>query len=132
MSTKTIDREPSDLLQRVVKAFEDLEKHIQSIELEMSDLETQGMINASYWWKKHEYLYLVHPTDDTGYRKREYIGNDAEKVKAAKDAVERYEAWCKLSVKLEVLKGKRLHAMASVSNILYLLKSSQLNMWRNS
>lgn len=132
MNHKTEEKTSSELLQKVVKAFEDLESHIESIEWEMSDLETQGMINASYWWKADQYLYLVHPVDDSGYRKREYIGNDPDKIAAAKAAVERYESWTKLSVKLEVLKGKRLHVMASANNILYLLKSSQLNMWRAS
>ena len=39
-------------------------------------------------WREGRYLYLVHPQHD-GERKREYVGTDPKKIKAAQDAIAR-------------------------------------------
>lgn len=62
---------------------------IQTDEFNMEQLKKAGISYAGTWWKARKYLYLVHPSDGFGYRKREYIGADAEKVQAALAGIER-------------------------------------------
>ena len=52
-------------------------------EAELKRLDTAGRIYATPHYRKGRYLYLLHPTDSTGSRKREYIGANPERVAEA-------------------------------------------------
>lgn len=66
-----------------IKASIDLE------EAEMKTLKDAGLIYAGTWYKSGKYLYLIHPSDGFGYRKREYVGAEPEKIAAALEGIER-------------------------------------------
>jgi len=55
---------------------------------DLADLKAQGINYAGTTWKNGKYLYLVYPDEGNG-RRREYIGADEEKCKAALDALDR-------------------------------------------
>lgn len=56
-----------------------LEKRRAILE-EMERLEAQGLTDANPHWREGKYLYLIHPTQPDGSRRREYVGNDPERV----------------------------------------------------
>jgi len=89
-----------------------------------NDIKRAGLIYATEHWREGRYLYLVHPQHD-GERKREYVGTDPKKIKAAQDAIARardydalaerarqieatlYEGGQRLASAVDYLSGKR-------------------------
>lgn len=66
-----------------------LESAIEAEQEKIRLLRELGITRAGVWWKAGKYLYLIHPSDGFGYRHREYVGADPEKVKAALDSIQR-------------------------------------------
>ena len=56
---------------------------------EVTHLEGQGMTDAQPHWREGRYLYLIHPTQADGSRRREYVGNDPARGGPALALVER-------------------------------------------
>lgn len=55
---------------------------------ELARLDAAGRIYATPHWRDGRYLYLIYPTDGAGSRRREYVGADPDKIKAALAGVE--------------------------------------------
>ncbi len=55
----------------------------------MATLKKEGLIYASEHWREGKYFYLIHPTQPSGERKREYIGTDQKRIAKAKAAMRR-------------------------------------------
>lgn len=70
----------------IVRAL--MDRH-QGIREELEKLEHQGITEASPHWRAGKYLYLIHPTQKDGTRKREYIGNDSDRVNDALAMIDR-------------------------------------------
>ena len=79
---------------------------IQQLEHQIETLKKLGTVNASLHYRAERYLYLIHPTDKEGNRKREYVGADPEKIKAATESVNRYYKAQDLERKLNTEKTK--------------------------
>lgn len=77
------------LISEVSEQVRTIQAAIQTDEFNMEQLRKAGICYAGVWWKAGKYLYLVHPSDGFGYRQREYIGADPEKVQAALDSIKR-------------------------------------------
>lgn len=65
-----------------------LDAELATAQKRMAQLKRAGLIYATEHWREGRYLYLVHPQHD-GERKREYVGTDPKKIKAAQDAIAR-------------------------------------------
>lgn len=81
-----------------------------AVEAEMQDLEEVGLCEATLIaeWRNAEegeprgpYYRLVYPTDDHSHRRREYVGNKAERVATAKAAIGRYRRHRELRQELQ-------------------------------
>lgn len=77
------------LISEITEQVRQLQEAIQLDEFNMEQLKKAGISYAGVWWKAGKYLYLVHPSDGYGYRQREYIGADPEKVQMAMDSLKR-------------------------------------------
>jgi hypothetical protein len=73
-----------------------LRGELEEIQGRMATLKKAGLIYAGIHMKDGKYMVLVHPSEGGGdQRRREYIGNDPQKMQEARDAVQRakdYEA----------------------------------------
>lgn len=82
----------SSIEQLISEISEQVRQLNEAIEIEqhnMNQLDKAGIKYAGIWWKDGKYLYLVGASDGFGSRKREYIGADPVKVKAAMDSLKR-------------------------------------------
>lgn len=79
------------VIHEVSEQVRQLQEAIQIEQQNMNQLDKAGIKYAGLWWKDGKYLYLVGASDGFGYRKREYIGADPEKVQAAMDSLKRGE-----------------------------------------
>ena len=101
-----------------------LDAELATAQKRMAQLKRAGLVYATEHWREGRYLYLVHPQHD-GERKREYVGTDPKKIKAAQDAIARardydalaerarqieatlYEGGQRLASAVDYLSGKR-------------------------
>lgn len=63
---------------------------IAELERKIRELEKLGTVNASLHYKAGRYLYLIHPTHESGDRVRQYIGTQPEKIREAQESVNRF------------------------------------------
>ena len=68
------------------------------------------------------YLYLVHPTAPDGSRKRENVGKDPEKIKAALARLDRFKRHSQVTQEISTLSGKIETTNRELENILQHLK----------
>ncbi len=85
----------ADLAEGIKQVVEALQEKINDLTAKLVEIEYQGVINATPYYKDGKYLQLIHPMTN-GERVREYVGADPEKVQEALAAVERYKAWVEL------------------------------------
>lgn len=78
-----------ELLIQIGEQIRTLKEKIDAEQIIMDELKKAGLIYAGTWWKGGKYLYLIHPSDGFGYRKREYIGADTEKIAEAMAGIDR-------------------------------------------
>lgn len=78
------------LLRQIEQLSIEKMNNIQRLEEKIKELRKLGTVNASLHYRTRRYLYLIHPTNSNGHRKREYVGAKPEKIKAAQEAVNRY------------------------------------------
>ena len=107
--------DPHATLVIVDQAITYLRSRRETLEAEATRLEGLQPVLATPHWRKDRhgqprYLYLIHPPQDDGSRKREYIGADPEAQAAA---LARVKAWDELqAVKNEMREvGHRLAAI---------------------
>lgn len=107
MSTfATIQRTLLSLIEQVQK----LEVEFTALEQRKAELEKQEMNEASPYWHQDKYLYLIHRSVD-GYRARQYVGNDPEKIQAALASINRAGEHAATCEKLNAIRN-RLHEAA--------------------
>ncbi len=68
-----------------------LRQHRAGLVKAIKALERAGLVDARPHYREGKYLYLVYPQRD-GERKREYIGAEPAKVKAAFARIDRFAA----------------------------------------
>jgi hypothetical protein len=92
--------DPHATLVIVDQAITYLRTRREALAREAARLEQLRPVLATPHWRKDRnsqprYLYLIHPTQDDGSRKREYIGADPDKQA---EALARVKAWDELQV----------------------------------
>lgn len=105
------------LISEIAEQVRQLQAAIEIEQHNMNQLNKAGIKYAGIWWKDGKYLYLVSASDGFGSRKREYIGADPEKVKAAMDSLKRGQLFLEC-------KQRRDRNHATLSNLQRYLKSS--------
>jgi len=81
----------------------------KAIEREMRALKAKGLIYASTHWRDGRYLYLLYPLNGEP-RKREYIGADPARIKAAQEAMQRAEQYDSLNHRLRAVDAAIMRA----------------------
>ncbi|MEX3614335.1 MAG: hypothetical protein VB141_11410 [Burkholderia gladioli] len=74
-------------------------KQYKEIRANMEALKRAGLTYAKPHWREQKYLYLVYPCEG-GDRKREYVGTDEQKIKAAHAAIARAHEYDSLALQL--------------------------------
>lgn len=103
------------LLHAVSRRVQSLRASIQLEADEMAKLKAAGLKYAGEWWKGGKYLYLTYPSDGTGQRKREYIGNDEQAIADARAAIQRGQKYDKAKARKEELE-RTIQAIESLLN----------------
>lgn len=91
--TKTIDAFDLPIiakLRQIEQQAREKAERIAELEGKICALETLGTVNASLHYKAGRYLYLIHPTHESGDRLRQYVGAQPEKIREAQESVNRY------------------------------------------
>jgi hypothetical protein len=85
----TDQEEPFATLNRAIQHAYLTVKQERQLRDQIDQLEQAGTTTASAYWRDDKYLVLVHPMDN-GHRRREYIGNDPDRVAEALAKIERH------------------------------------------
>lgn len=97
---------PLHLIDRISERVSSLTGEIQRAEDQMKVLRDQGLIRAGIWMKQEKYLYLIHPSDGFGYRKREYVGADPVKIAEVHAGIKRAEQYDEVKRLMESLRQR--------------------------
>lgn len=89
---------------------------------EITNLEQAGITNASVYMRNETYMYLIHPTQPDGTRKREYIGADPTKQADARARLDRYEQHQNLTRQANRARSEIEQAVYSLDRIIRDLK----------
>ena len=92
-------------LRDLANAADRLEKRHKSISDAMTQLQEQGLIYATLYYRDDKYLYLNYPLTD-GPRRREYVGCDPQKIEEAKAGVDRGQRFDALSRELKEVQNQ--------------------------
>lgn len=83
-----------------------LDTELKDIAAQMAALKKAGLIYANEHMKDGKYLVLLHPSQAGDKRVREYVGKDPQKIKEARDAIQRakdYDELGRQSERLELV-----------------------------
>ncbi|NMG45543.1 hypothetical protein GPA22_17655 [Aromatoleum toluvorans] len=100
---------PFDLAQgctQLAAELRELDEYRERRERDLAALIALGTTRATAHWREGKYLYLIHPTDSSGHRKREYIGTDPTKIANAQAAIAREHAADALRAQLRTITEK--------------------------
>ena len=97
---------------------------IAELEEKIRALEKLGTVNASLHYKAGRYLYLIHPTHESGDRVRQYVGAQPEKIREAQESVNRYHEAQELRQQLSKENGKLSQADYQMDEISRRLKQN--------
>ena len=117
---KTIDVFEMPIIGKLHQIEQQIRKNaatIDELERKIIDLRELGTINASLHYKAGRYLYLIHPTDESGDRVRQYVGAQPEKIREAQESINRYHETQELKRILDMHKSKMLQTNYDLNNI---------------
>lgn len=97
---------------------------VADLAAQMAKLKAAGLIYASFHWREGKYFYLVYPVKAGDKRKRDYIGTDKEKIKAAQAAMARAKAYDALAVQLGQYEGFLMDSRRVLKHLVTTLASS--------
>lgn len=84
----------------------------------MEQLEKNGLIFATAYWRSEKYLYLIYPMVN-GQRKRQYIGASPDKVRTALDAIARGKLHADLARQLKEIEQSLKEARHCLDNVIW-------------
>lgn len=125
--TKTIDIFDLPIiatLRQIEQQIREKAERIAELEGKIRALETLGTVNASLHYKANKYLYLIHPTNKSGERVRQYVGAQPEKIRWAINSVNRYHEAQELKRILDMHKDKMSQANYRLDNLISTLKQN--------
>lgn len=111
-------------LRQIEQQIREKAERIAALEGQISRLEQLGTVNASLHYKAGRYLYLIHPTHESGDRVRQYVGAQPEKIRAAQESVNRYHEAQALRQQLAQENGKMSQADYQMDEISRRLKQN--------
>jgi hypothetical protein len=85
-----------------------LEAELVDVERQMAELQRLGLTHASPHYKAGKYLTLLYPSQAGTKRRRDYVGNDPQKVEEALARIKRARTHDQLSAR-----ARRLQEAAS-------------------
>lgn len=95
---------------QLAAALRALDAYRAECKADLAKLIELGTVRASEHWRDGKYLYLIHPTDSAGQRKREYIGADPDRIANARAALARQRAADELAATLKTITEKTTDA----------------------
>ena len=104
-------------LRQIEQQIREKAASIEKLEGKIRQLEKLGTVNASLHYKAGRYLYLIHPTDESGDRVRQYVGAQPEKIREAQESINRYHETQELKRILDMHKSKMLQTNYDLNNI---------------
>jgi hypothetical protein len=110
-----ITKLPSSI-KKLVQCVEKAAEERKNIERSMRTLKAKGLIYASPHWRDGRYLYMLYPLVNGEPRRREYIGADPERIRAAQQGMERAQQYDMLSQRLNSLDAAVVRAAESVAS----------------
>jgi len=116
-------------LRLISQAVTELEKSIEQLQSEFESLEHKERLDATDYWRKGIYLYLIYPMQN-GNRRREYIGSDPEKQKEALQKIANHRRYVDLKHEIEYQRLCLREIQANLDGILWRLKGIQLPLWK--
>lgn len=125
--TKTIDVFDLPIivtLRQIEQQIREKAEKIAELEEKIRALEKLGTVNASLHYKAGRYLYLIHPTHESGDRIRQYVGAQPEKIREAQESVNRYHETQELKRILDMHKGKMSQADYRLDDLIRTLKQN--------
>lgn len=125
--TKTIDAFDLPIitkLRQIEQQIREKAERIAELVGKIWALEKLGTVNASLHYKAGRYLYLIHPTHESGDRLRQYVGAQPEKIREAEAAVNRYHEAQALRQQLAKENGKMSQADYQMDEISRILKQN--------
>lgn len=84
-----------DLFEQALDRLDAIAHQIALLDAQIEQVEAQGMVEATPYYRKEKYLYLIHPQHD-GERVREYIGANGEKQQEALRRVANWDRYSEL------------------------------------
>ena len=84
-----------DLFKQSLNHLDAIAHQIAGLDAQIAQVEAQGMVEATPYYRKEKYLYLIHPQRN-GERVREYIGADEEKQQEALRRVANWDRYSEL------------------------------------
>lgn len=106
-----------EVLRKIERLIIEKNEEVHQLRQKIKALKKQGTVNASLHYRASRYLYLIHPTDSNGNRKREYVGAEPQKIKEAQDKVNRFHQVIDLERKLAREESKLSHTENHLNNI---------------
>lgn len=98
-----------------------LDTELKDIAEQMAALKKAGLIYANEHMKDGKYLVLLHPSQAGDKRVREYVGKDTQKIKEARDAIQRakdYDELGRQSERLEQVLAQGHRSLQEAARIL--------------
>lgn len=111
-------------LRQIEQQIREKAERIAELEGKIRELEKMGTINASLHYKAGRYLYLIHPTHESGDRVRQYVGAQPEKIREAQESVNRYHEAQELKRILDMHKSKMSQADYRLDDLIRTLKQN--------
>lgn len=111
-------------LHQIEQQIREKAERIEELEGKIRHLGKLGTINASLHYKAGRYLYLIHPTNESGDRVRQYVGAQPEKIREAQESVNRYHEAQELKRILDMHKGKMAQTDYQLDDISRRLKQN--------
>lgn len=111
-------------LHQIGQQIREKAEKIAELEGKIRALEKLGTVNASLHYKAGRYLYLIHPTHESGDRVRQYVGAQPEKIRGAQESVNRYHEAQELRQQLSKESGKLSQTDYQIDEIIRRLKQN--------
>lgn len=103
-----------------------IDTELKDIAAQMAALKKAGLIYAGEHMKDGKYLILLHPSQAGDKRVREYVGKDPQKIKEARDAIQRSKEYDELGRQSELLEQVLAHGHRSLQEAARVLSGRKL------
>lgn len=118
------------LSSRLPALIAEAQRVYQNLELEMANLEKEGLIRATGHWRKGKYLCLVYPSKVGTPRVIKYVGSKPRKIDLAQAAMRRAIEYEEIKMQLERLGQIVDHCYRQIDDVTRMLIKFEGNVTR--